>query len=189
MESKMAQQKYSHDQANKKLRDEIEDLKAGQNGQSTDNDNEDIAAEFMKEVAMKAETNLPSINDLISENKRLTDELLESNRAKPAPTTEVPSKMLMDSFQNNLAKMKSTRASFETCLQDESSSIAEQSSCAVSLMNTLMQTCTESVNFLAMQTPSGDELDSLLRQGILSQSNNAFTYLNEQIPLMIGRAA
>jgi hypothetical protein len=52
----------------------------------------------MKEVAMKAETNLPSINDLISENKRLTDELLESNRAKPAPTTEVPSKMLMDSF-------------------------------------------------------------------------------------------
>jgi len=52
--------------------------------------------------------------------------------------------------------MKTARESLEECVKNESSSVAERSASAVELMKTLMQTTSESVNFLAMQTPSGD---------------------------------
>ena len=88
----------------KKLQNEIEDLKNQNDGLKTARESaaeDEVAADFVKEVADKAASKLQvQLDTLIEENTKLKAELSEAQKNKPAPTPEVPTQMLIDSFNN-----------------------------------------------------------------------------------------
>ena len=88
----------------KKLQNEIEDLKNQNEGLKIARESaaeDEVAADFVKEVAEKAASKLQvQLDTLIEENTKLKAELSELQKNKPAPTPEVPTQMLIDSFNN-----------------------------------------------------------------------------------------